>query len=56
MNKRIIGIATEGENRSNDYCVRIQPNWSAEDEAKKLKIQEDTGIFRDPPYHSIRGG
>jgi len=39
MNKRVIGVATEAENRSYDYCVRIQPEWNAEDEANKLKIQ-----------------
>jgi hypothetical protein len=48
MNKRVIGVATEAENRSYDYCVRIQPEWSAEDEAKKLKIQQDMGIFVNP--------
>jgi hypothetical protein len=48
MNKRVIGVATEAENRSYDYCVRIQPEWSAEDEANKLKIQQDIGIFVNP--------
>lgn len=48
MNKRVIGVATEAENRSYDYCVRIQPEWSKEDEANKLKVQEDTGIFVNP--------
>jgi len=48
MNKRVVGVATEAENRSYDYCVLIQPEWSAEDEAKKLKIQQDMGIFVNP--------
>ena len=48
MNKRVIGVATEAENRSYDYCVRVQPEWSAEDEVNKLKIQEHTGIFVNP--------
>jgi hypothetical protein len=48
MNERVIGVATEAANRSYDYCIRIQPEWSAEDEANKLKIQQDTGIFLNP--------
>jgi hypothetical protein len=48
MHKRVIGVATEAENRSYDYCVRIQPEWSAEDEANKLKVQQDMGIFVNP--------
>ena len=48
MNKRIIGVATEAANRSYDYCVRIQPGWSAEDEENKLKVQQATGIFLTP--------
>jgi hypothetical protein len=48
MNKRVIGVATEAENRSYDYCVRIQPEWSADDEANKLKIQQQIGIFVNP--------
>lgn len=48
MNKRVIGVATEAENRSYDYCVRIQPEWSEEDEANKLKVQQDMGIFVNP--------
>lgn len=48
MNKRVIGVATEAANRSYDYCVRFQPEWSADDEAKKLQIQKDTGIFVSP--------
>jgi hypothetical protein len=48
MNKRVIGVATEAENRSYDYCVRIQPEWSAKDETNKLKIQQQTGIFVNP--------
>ena len=48
MNKRVIGIATERENRSYDYCVRVQPEWTAEHEAAKIQIQKDTGIFVRP--------
>jgi len=48
MNKRVIGVATEAENRSYDYCVRIQPEWSDEDEANKVKIQQELGIFLNP--------
>jgi len=48
MNRRVIGVATEAANRSYDYCVRIQPEWSEEDEANKLKVQEHTGIFVSP--------
>jgi hypothetical protein len=47
-NNRVVGIATEKENRSYDYCVRVQPNWRPEDEARKLEIQEKTGIFAKP--------
>jgi hypothetical protein len=43
-------VATEAENRSYDYCVRIQPEWSAEDEANKLKVQQDIGIFVNPRH------
>jgi hypothetical protein len=52
MNKRVIGVATEAANRSYDYCVRIQPEWSEEDEANKLKIQQDVGIFVNPRRHT----
>ncbi len=48
MNERVIGIATEKQNRAYDYCVFIQPNWTAKDEAKKIQIQKDTGIFVSP--------
>jgi hypothetical protein len=47
-NKRVLGVATEAENRSYDYCFRYQPEWSDEDEANKLKVQEATGIFLNP--------
>jgi hypothetical protein len=47
-NNRVIGIATEKENRSYDYCIRIQPNWRPEDEARKLEIQAKFGIFAKP--------
>ena len=48
MNKRVVGVATEAENRSYDYCFRDQPDWSQADEAKKLEIQKATGIFLNP--------
>ena len=48
MNKRVVGVATEAENRSYDYCFRHQPHWSETDAANKLKIQEATGIFLNP--------
>ena len=48
MNKRVIGIATERENRSYDYCVLVQPEWNAEHETAKIQIQKDTGIFVSP--------
>jgi hypothetical protein len=48
MNKRVIGVATEGENRSYDYCYRYQPEWSEENERNKLKIQKELGIFLNP--------
>jgi hypothetical protein len=48
FNSRVIGIATEKENRSYDYCVFIQPTWRPEDEARKLEIQKEYGIFVNP--------
>jgi len=48
MNTRVIGVATEAENRSYDYCFRMQSEWSEQDEANKLKVQEATGIFVNP--------
>ena len=48
MNNRVVGVATEAENRSYDYCFRHQPHWSETDAANKLKIQEATGIFLNP--------
>lgn len=54
LNKRVIGIATEGENRSYDYCVLIQPKWTAADEARKLSVQQEYGIFVRPRI--ITGG
>ena len=47
-NKKVIGIATEAENRSYDFCVRVQPEWNATDEVKKTEIQQKTGIFVNP--------
>jgi hypothetical protein len=48
MNMRVIGVATEAENHSYDYCFRKQPEWTEQDEANKLKVQEATGIFVNP--------
>jgi len=48
MNKCVIGVATEAANLAYDYCVFIQPEWGADDEARKLQIQHDTGIFVNP--------
>jgi len=47
-NKRVIGVATERENRSYDFCVRMQNEWTAEDDENRKKIQEKTGIFVSP--------
>jgi len=47
-NKKVIGVATEAANRSYDFCVRVQPDWTAKDEETKVKIQEQTGIFVNP--------
>jgi len=47
-NKRVIGIATEAENRSYDFCLRVQPEWTEKDEEAKAKIQQGTGIFVNP--------
>ena len=47
-NKTVVGVATEAANRCYDYCVLIQPEWRAEDEARKAQIQKDTGIFVNP--------
>lgn len=47
-NKRVIGIATEAANRSYDFCLRVQPEWTAKDEEARTKIQEATGIFVNP--------
>ena len=46
--KRVIGIATEAENRSYDFCLRVQPEWTAKDVEAKGKIQQATGIFVKP--------
>jgi hypothetical protein len=48
FNSRVVGIATEKENRSYDYCVFIAPRWRPEDEARKLEIQKEYGIFVNP--------
>jgi hypothetical protein len=48
MNQRVIGIATEFENRSYDYCVLYKPQWSKKDEERKIRYQKEFGIFRDP--------
>jgi hypothetical protein len=48
MNKRVIGVATEAENRSYDYCFRVQPTWTEQDDANKLKVQQALGIFVNP--------
>ncbi len=37
MNKRVVGVATEAENRSYDYCFRMQPKWTEQDGADKLQ-------------------
>ncbi|HEY5177586.1 MAG TPA: hypothetical protein VII95_18665 [Terriglobales bacterium] len=47
-NKRVIGIATEAETRSYDFCLRVQAEWTVEDEENKKKVQEKTGIFVNP--------
>jgi hypothetical protein len=48
FNSRVVGVATEKENRSYDYCIFIQPKWRPEDEARKLEIQKEYGIFVNP--------
>jgi len=47
-NKKVIGVATEVANRSYDFCLRVQPEWTEKDEEAKLKIQHKTGIFVNP--------
>jgi len=47
-NKKVIGVATEAANKSYDFCVRVQPEWTEKDEEAKTKIQEKTGIFVNP--------
>jgi hypothetical protein len=47
-NKRVIGIATEAENRSYDFCVLVKPEWTAKDEEAKTEIQQAIGIFVNP--------
>ena len=53
FNKRVIGVATEAENRSYDYCAFFQPEWSDEDEARKLRLQKETGIFVNPKILAV---
>jgi hypothetical protein len=53
FNSRVIGIATEKENRSYDYCVLIQPTWRPEDEARKIEIQRECGIFVRPRVFQV---
>ncbi len=47
-NKKVIGVATEAANRSYDFCVRVQPEWTQSNEDAKIKIQKETGIFVSP--------
>jgi hypothetical protein len=47
-NIKVIGVATEAANRSYDFCLRVQPQWTAEHEEAKKKIQQDIGIFLSP--------
>jgi hypothetical protein len=47
-NEKVIGVATEAANRSYDFCLRVQPEWTLNDEETKKKIQEQTGIFVKP--------
>lgn len=47
-NQKVIGVATEAANRSYDFCLRVQSEWSAKDEETKIQIQKETGIFANP--------
>jgi hypothetical protein len=47
-NKKVVGVATEAGNRSYDFCLLVQPRWTAKNEEIKKKIQDDTGIFVNP--------
>jgi len=57
-NKTIIGIATEkykpGHGHSFDLCYRYMPDWTEEDQAQMVEIQEKTGFWLNPAkleYH-----
>jgi hypothetical protein len=47
-NKKVIGVATEAANRSYDFCVLVEPEWTGKHEEAKTKIQRETGIFVSP--------
>jgi hypothetical protein len=55
-NKKVIGVATEAANRSYDFCVRVQPDWTARDEQTMVKIQKQTGILPSQERIVLAGG
>jgi hypothetical protein len=52
-NQRVIGIASDRAGSpayAYDCCILEEPNWTAEDEKFKAKIQAEYGIFKDARY------
>jgi hypothetical protein len=48
QNSKVLGIATEAENRSYDFCLLVKPEWTSEDKQMSLEMQAKTGIFVNP--------
>jgi hypothetical protein len=45
---KVIGVATDRENRSYDFVYLEMPSWTAKNEEYMKGIQEDLGIFTSP--------
>jgi hypothetical protein len=48
FNARVVGVATNRQNRSYDFGFLHIPTWTPELEEEKLRIQAATGIFSAP--------
>ena len=45
---RVIGVATNKGNNGYDFLFMKMPDWTPENEALKIQLQDEYGIFKSP--------
>lgn len=48
FNRRVVGVSTDRDNTTYDFCFLHMPDWTDGNEEQRKRIQAETGIFVSP--------